>query len=237
MAIIEKYNEKGIKIYQADCLEAMALMPDKAFELALVDPPYGIGENGDRNASRGKLAVAKDYKPFAGGDKYAPPVEYFNELQRVSKNQIVWGANHFIDRIAKPSSCWIVWDKVTGNSDFADSELAWTSFKTAVRNFRFRWSGMLQDDMKNKETRIHPTQKPVKLYEWLLTNYAKPGDRILDTHLGSGSSAIACDNLGFELTAYELDEEYVDGAVKRLIEHRKQLKIFDNDIWRQNTNT
>jgi len=219
----------SIELLNMDCMEYMAGLPDKAFDLAIVDPPYGIGENGDMNASRGKLAVAKDYKAFAGGDAEAPPVEYFNELQRVSKNQIVWGANHFIDRIAKPSSCWVVWDKVTGNTDFADSELAWTSFKTAVRNFRFQWSGMLQGDMKNKEARIHPTQKPVKLYEWLLTNYAKPGQRILDTHGGSMSIAIACHNLGYDLTLCELDEDYYNAGVARFEQHKAQGILFIPD--------
>ena len=214
-------------LYLGDCMDYMATLPDKAFDLAIVDPPYGIGENGDRNASRGKLAVAKDYKAFAGGDADAPPIEYFTELQRVSENQIVWGANHFIDRIAKPSACWVVWDKVTGNSDFADSELAWTSFKTAVRNFRFQWSGMLQGDMKNKEARIHPTQKPVKLYEWLLTKYAKTGQRILDTHLGSGSSAIACHNLGYEMVGVELDEDYFSAACRRIEDAQRQAQMFD----------
>jgi site-specific DNA-methyltransferase (adenine-specific) len=216
-----------IQLLNMDCLEYMAGLPDKAFDLAIVDPPYGIGENGDRNKSRGKLAVAKDYKSFAGGDLEPPPVSYFQELQRVSHNQIIWGANHFIDRIALPSSCWVVWDKVTGNSDFADSELAWTSFKTAVRNFRFQWSGMLQGDMKNKEARIHPTQKPVKLYEWLLTNYAKPGQRILDTHLGSGSSAIAAHNLGFDFVGTELDQDYYDSALARFNKHIAQGSLFD----------
>jgi site-specific DNA-methyltransferase (adenine-specific) len=220
---------KMIELLNIDNMEFMAGLPDKAFDLAIVDPPYGIGENGDRNASRGKLAVAQDYKAFAGGDREAPPVEYFNELQRVSYNQIVWGANHFIDRIAKPSSCWVVWDKVTGNSDFADSELAWTSFKTAVRNFRFQWSGMLQGDMKNKEARIHPTQKPVKLYEWLLTNYAKPGQRILDTHGGSMSIAIACHNLGYDLTLCELDEDYYKAGVARFEQHKAQGSLFIPD--------
>lgn len=213
-------------LYNVDCMEYMATLPDKAFDLAIVDPPYGIGENGDRNVSRGKLAKAQDYKSFAGGDIEPPPIAYFIELQRVSKHQIIWGANHFIDRIALPSSCWIVWDKVTGNSDFADSELAWTSFKTAVRNFRFQWSGMLQGDMKNKEQRIHPTQKPVKLYEWLLTNYAKPGQRILDTHMGSGSSAIACNNLGFEIVGCELDSDYFEAACKRIEQASKQQRLF-----------
>jgi site-specific DNA-methyltransferase (adenine-specific) len=216
----------SIELLNIDCMEYMATLPDKAFDLAIVDPPYGIGENGDRNASRGKLAVSQNYKAFAGGDREPPPIEYFTELQRVSKNQIVWGANHFIDRIAKPSSCWVVWDKVTGNSDFADSELAWTSFKTAVRNFRFQWSGMLQGDMKNKEARIHPTQKPVKLYAWLLTNYAKPGQRILDTHLGSGSSAIAAHYFGVDFVGCELDTDYYNAAKKRFEQATAQLAMF-----------
>ena len=213
-------------ILNVDCMEYMRSLPDKHFDLAVCDPPYGIGENGDRNSSRGKLAVAKNYKSFAGGDREPPAIEYFLEIQRASKNQIIWGANHFIDRIAKPSSCWIVWDKVTGNSDFADSELAWTSFKTAVRNFRFQWSGMLQGDMKNKEERIHPTQKPVKLYEWILTNYAKPGQTIFDSHMGSGSSAIAANNLGFEYVGCELDTDYYNAACERIAQHARQQRLF-----------
>lgn len=216
----------SVELLNIDCMEYMATLPDKAFDLAIVDPPYGIGENGDRNASRAKLAVAQNYKAFAGGDREPPPIEYFTELQRVSKNQIVWGANHFIDRIAKPSSCWVVWDKVTGGSDFADSELAYTSFKTAVRNFRFQWSGMLQGDMKNKEQRIHPTQKPVKLYEWLLTNYAKPWQRVLDTHLGSGSSAIAAHYFGVDFVGCELDKDYFEAAKKRFEQQTAQLAMF-----------
>ncbi len=219
----------SIELIHGDCMEYMRGLPDKAFELAIVDPPYGIGENGDRNASRSKLAIAKNYKSFAGGDMDPPPVEYFDELQRVSVNQIIWGANHFIDRIGRPSSCWVVWDKVTGNSDFADSELAYTSFKTAVRNFRFQWSGMLQGNMAKKELRIHPTQKPVALYEWLLTNYAKPGDRILDTHLGSASSAIAAHNLGFDFVGIELDADYYAAACRRFDAHKAQATLFQPD--------
>lgn len=215
------------KLFNCDCMELLKATPDKFYDLAIVDPPYGIGENGDRNKSRGKLAIAKDYKSFAGGDIEPASAEFFNELVRVSKNQIIWGANHFADRLPCPKSpCWIVWDKVTGESDFSDSELAYTSFKSAVRNFRFQWSGMLQGDMKNKEQRIHPTQKPVKLYEWLLTNYAKPNDKILDTHLGSGSHAIACNNLGFELTACELEKDYFDASVKRIEQANKQIRMF-----------
>ena len=204
----------------------MARYPDNHFELAIVDPPYGIGESGKTNKSRGKLAKAKDYKSFAGDDLKPPDTEYFKELKRVSNNQIIWGANHFCGIFGGSSSCWIVWDKMTGASDFADCELAYTSFKTAVRKFQFQWSGMLQGDMKRKEFRIHPTQKPVKLYEWLLMNYAKEGDKILDTHLGSGSIAIACHNLGFDLTACELDEDYYKAAIERLETHKKQQTLF-----------
>lgn len=213
---MDNFNKSGITLLNMDCMDYMRGLPDKAFDLAIVDPPYGIGESGDRNKSRGKLAIAQDYKPFAGGDKSAPDKEFFAELARVSKNQIVWGANHFADRLVCPaSSCWVVWDKMTGDSDFADCEIAYTSFKTAVRKFQFQWSGMLQGDMKNKEHRIHPTQKPVKLYQWLLSNYAKEGDRILDTHLGSGSSAIAAHYAGFEFVGMELDPDYYAAAVKR----------------------
>jgi site-specific DNA-methyltransferase (adenine-specific) len=144
---------------------------------------------------------------------------------RVSKNQIVWGANHFIERINKNSSCWIVWDK-DGFGDQADCEIAWTSFKTAVRKYKFTWNGFRQEDMKNKEIRFHPTQKPVALYKWLLDKYAKEGDKILDTHLGSGSIAIACHDYGFDLTACELDKEYFDKAMQRINNHTAQLKLF-----------
>ena len=211
-----------IELHNVDCMEYLATLEDNAFELAIVDPPYGIGESGSTNYTRCKLATAKNYKPFAGGDKNAPSEEYFTELERVSKNQIMWGANHYR---ARKSSCWIVWDKVNGATDFADAELAYTSFKSAVRIFRFQWQGMLHGDLKNKEQRIHPTQKPVKLYEWLLMNYAKEGDRILDTHLGSGSIAIACHNLGFDLVGCELDTDYFNAAQKRLKQHQSQLRI------------
>ena len=211
-----------IDLHHVDCMEYLATCEDNAFELAIVDPPYGIGESGATNHTRSKLAKAKKYKPFAGGDKTAPNEQYFRELERVSKNQILWGANHYR---ARESSCWIVWDK-QNSGDFADAELAYTSFKSAVRVFRFMWNGMLQGDMKNKEKRSHPTQKPVKLYEWLLMNYAKEGDRILDTHLGSGSIAIACHNLGYDLVGCELDEDYYKAACDRLDKHKKQLRIF-----------
>ena len=224
----------NINLHLGDCLEAMKEMPDNAYELAIVDPPYGIGEDGKSNHSRGLLAAPKKYTP-KDWDNKAPTHKYFDELFRVSKNVIIWGANHFLGNmlVSVPtlgflnSHCWIVWNKDNGETDFADCELAFTSFNTAVRMFTWRWNGMLQQDMKNKEIRIHPTQKPVKLYEWLLDNYAKEGDKILDTHLGSGSIALACHNRKFDLDAWEIDEEYYNNAVERLENHRSQLTIFD----------
>jgi len=215
-----------IEITNEDNMQLMARYPDNHFELAIVDPPYGIGESSNDNQSRSKLGKSKNYGNKKWDDN-APNIEYFNELKRVSKNQIIFGANHFIENIPKAnSSCWIVWDKVNGENDFADCELAYCSFKTAVRKISLRWHGMLQHDMKKKEIRIHPTQKPVKLYEWLLHHYATEGDKILDTHWGSGSIALACHNLKFDLTACELDKEYYDAAMKRLKKHQQQLTMF-----------
>ena len=207
------------KVYNMDCMEGMKNFPDKHFDLAIVDPPYGI------NASKGMWGSSNKGKVTDYGkrdwDKSIPPEEYFLELQRVSKNQIVWGGNYFG---LKPSSCWLVWDKLN-SADFADCELAWSSFESAVRKFAYRWNGMLQQNMKDKEIRIHPTQKPVALYEWLLQNYAKQGDKILDTHLGSGSSRIAADKLGFSFTGYELDKEYFDAQEKRYNEFKSQVRM------------
>jgi site-specific DNA-methyltransferase (adenine-specific) len=201
----------------------MGRYEDNHFDLAIVDPPYGINMDGGKIGGD-NLGTAKNYIK-KNWDCSAPEKEYFEELFRVSKNQIIWGANHFISKIPFDSTCWVVWNKInTGN--FADCELAWTSFNTAVRMFNFRWNGMLQQDMKNKEHRIHPTQKPVALYKWLLKNYATEGDKILDTHLGSGSIAIACHDLGFDLTACELDTDYYNAAMKRIEDHKKQLQLF-----------
>lgn len=216
----------NLTLTNEDCMALLARTPDKYYELAIVDPPYGIGESGDKNKSRGLKAKAKEYKAFSGNDLEPPNKKYFNEIIRVSKNQIIWGANHFISRLPFDSSCWVVWDKLNGETDFADCELAYTSFKTAVRKFEYRWQGMLQQDMKNKETRIHPTQKPIALYKWLLANYAKPGDKIIDTHLGSGSIAIACLDMGFELTGCELDSEYFGKMQKRINAFMAQSKLL-----------
>ena len=215
----------NITLYNADCMEIMKGFSDKQFKLAIIDPPYGIGEDGLKNHSRSECAVSKKYTPKSW-DKKSPDKCFFDELIRVSKNQIIFGANHFISKIPYDSSCWIVWDKENGENDFADCELAWTSFNTSVRKFAFRWQGMLQGNMKQKEVRIHPTQKPVALYKWILKNYAKEGDTILDTHLGSGSSAIAAHDGGFEFTGIELDEEYFNNAVERIKTHQRQLNLF-----------
>ena len=216
----------AVELLNCDCMEYMAGLEDNSFDLAIVDPPYGIGESGATNKSRSKLATAKDYKPFSGNDIEPPPPEYFGALRNISKNQIIWGANHFASHFDSASSCWIVWDKMNGDSDFADCELAYTSFGSAVRQFRYRWAGMLQGDMKNKEKRIHPTQKPVKLYQWILQNYAKPGQRILDTHLGSGSSAIAAHYYGCDFVGCELDKDYYDAACRRFEKETRQIKLL-----------
>ena len=211
-------------------MEGMKQFPDKYFELAIVDPPYGIGasdykrggtQHGNSKA-KCKVYASKDW------DKSAPSVEYFDELFRVSKNQIIWGANHFISRIPYDSSCWVVWDKVNGDNGYADCELAWTSFKSAVRQYTYRWHGMLQQNMKDKEQRIHPTQKPVALYKWLLMKYAKPGDKILDTHVGSASSLIACYEYGFDFIGFEIDKDYYKAAKERLEAVKNQVSMLTN---------
>jgi site-specific DNA-methyltransferase (adenine-specific) len=201
-----------ITITNEDNMLLMARYPDNYFDLAIVDPPYGIGMDGNANWSGSKHKV-KDW------DNETPSQEYFNELLRVSKNQIVWGANHFISKIPKDSKCWIVWDKKNDGFSFADGEMAWTSFETAVRFFRYHRG-------QQTDTRIHPTQKPTALYKWILDKYAKEGDKILDTHLGSGSIAIAAHDYKYELTACELDKEYYDKAIQRITNHTNQQKLF-----------
>ena len=211
-----------------DCMEYMNGLPDKAFDLAIVDPPYGIGASESfagetRKSGNGcALKTAFDKKSW---DNAIPNKDYFDELKRVSKNQIIWGAN-YMTNFLPASMGWIVWDKDNGTTKFSDCELAYTSFDIRLRKFLFTWNGMIQGDMKNKEQRIHPTQKPTKLYEWLLTNYAKPGDRILDTHLGSMSSVIACLNLGFKVVGCELDSDYFKAGCERVAQSQKQVRMF-----------
>ena len=213
--------------FNMDCLEAMREMPDKAFDLAVVDPIYGGVTQGGymKNLdSTTKLAKPIQYN-LALWNQPKTGKEYFSELFRVSKNSIVWGGNYFVEEINRNSQCWIVWDK-QNTGGFADFEMAWTSFDSASRIFRFTWNGMLQEDMKNKEVRIHPTQKPVALYKWILSRYAKPGDKILDTHLGSGSSRIAAYDLGFDFVGYEIDKEYFDKQEERFAKHTARTSLF-----------
>ena len=203
-----------IKIIHGDCLEYMATLKDKAFELAIVDPPYGIKVN--HNMGRRSGDISSDYKKVEWDDE-PPTKEYFKELFRISQNQIVWGANHFMDLISRRSPCWIVWDKKFSNEvSFASCELAYTSFDSVTK--RFEYSSSRKDG-------IHPTQKPVALYQWLLKNYAKQGDKILDTHLGSGSSAIAADIMGFDFVGIEIDEDYYKAALDRFNRHKQQLTL------------
>ena len=222
---MNKLQLGNITAIHGDCMDYMKTLPDKCFDLAIVDPPYGIGEDGSKNHTRTKKAKAKDYKAYSSGDTEAPNLQYWDELQRVSKKIIAWGANHYISKLPFDSPCWIVWDKDNGENDFADCELAYTNFDTAVRRFKYRWAGMLQQDMKNKQDRIHPNEKPIALYKWLLSNYSKQGYKILDTHGGSFSHAIACHDLEFELTIIEKDKFYFEKAIKRLKWHQRQQTI------------
>ena len=199
-----------LDIKNCDCKELMKEFPDKHFDLAIVDPPYGI------DVTKMELGSGK-YKSDKGWDSSAPDEEYFRELFRVSKNQIIWGANHFLQTIGRVrvinTPCWLVWNKNNGTSDFADAELAWTSFENPVRLLTFGLTQQPQFDIKN---RFHPTQKPTKLYEWILSKFATEGMKILDTHLGSGSIAIACHGYKVDLVASEIDKEYFDKAMKRI---------------------
>ena len=206
-----------IELLNMDCMEYMATLPDKAFNLAIVDPPYGIGRDKKQNKNEGKWRFKRYHD--SEWDNDSPSPEYFKELFRISKNQILWGANHYIEKIPFNSSCWLIWDKVNGGGDFADCELAWTSLKGAVRQFTYYFG------TENNE-RIHPTQKPKQLYKWILSRYATPDMRIIDTHLGSGSSAIAAYDFGCDFVGMEIDKDYYDAAVKRFNIHKMQTKLF-----------
>lgn len=223
--VIQKFAVGSSRVYQADCMDLLRQTPDKYYSLCIVDPPYGMGI-GQRvgggkafGKDRGRSIIApKIYRGF--DDSQIPGAGYFQELKRVSANQIIFGGNYFIQHLEN-TPCFVVWDKDrTGN--FADAELAWTSFKSPTKIFRFRWNGLLQQDMKNKEERIHPTHKPVALYRWLLKNYAKPGDKILDTHLGSGSSRIAAHEAGHDFVGFELDKDYFEAQEKRFQKYLSQ---------------
>ena len=217
--VLAKEGENVLKmneLYNMDCMEGMRQFPDKYFELAIVDPPYGIGAGKEKPHNGWKDYGIKHW------DNQSPNKTYFKELFRVSQNQIIWGANHFISKMPKDFSCFIIWDKGQRNFSLADGEMAWTSFKKAARIFNYSRARALQ------EGKIHPTQKPIKLYEWLLTNYAKPGDKILDTHVGSASSLIACHNYGFEYIGFEIDPDYYKAAKERLEAVKNQVSMFAN---------
>lgn len=219
--------------YNMDCMEGMKEFPDNYFDLAIVDPPYGIGvgsmsyTNGVQIVGKA-LAKRRDYSGHSEWDRAIPNRAYFDELFRVSKNQIIWGGNYFTEHL-KPSKSWIVWDKRCDekySDSFADCELAWAS-KGVARVFRFLYKGMLQQDMKNKEDRFHPTQKPVQLYKWLLDKYMPVGGVLLDTHVGSASSLIACEDMGFDYVGFEIDKEYYKLGVERIQRHTAQISLKD----------
>lgn len=226
--------------YNIDCMEFMRTLPDKAFDLAIVDPPYGIREDGGRNRchyvkqkNRTSIYVKDGGYEKKSWDKHPPDPEFFCELFRVSKNQIIWGANYF----ELPPAGAIFWDKVNDGSDQSDGEIAFCSLTKRVDIFRYMWRGMMQGksitdgatqqgDKSKNEVRIHPTQKPVALYTWILQKYARPGDKILDTHLGSGSSRIAAYDLGFDFVGCEIDEDYFEAQETRFLKHSAQENLF-----------
>ena len=216
-----------IKVTNEDNMELMSRYPDNHFDLAIVDPPYGLdfgSFNRTNKTSDGTRIKANKYKN-SNWDENIPSENFFKELFRVSKNQIIWGGNYFPFIWNYGGKGFIFWNKGNPVPNFADGELAWTSFNKVAKQFDFRYYGNLEGNTSAGK-KLHPTQKPVKLYEWLLMNYAKEGDKILDTHLGSGSIAIACHNLKYDLTACELDKEYFEAAMKRLNNHTAQLRII-----------
>ena len=215
-------------VYLMDNMELMAKYPDGYFDLALVDPPYGIGEDGRKKVrtspSRPNSYLRKPKYESKGWDNEPPKKDYFLELIRVSKNVIIWGANHFIENIPNQnSSCWIVWDKKNEGTDFADCELAWSNMKTTVRKYTVHKF----HETKGGKQCIHPTQKPVALYQWIYKNYLPNGGKVLDTHLGSGSNRIAADKMGnIDFTACEIDEDYFNAQEKRFNQYKSQLTLF-----------
>jgi site-specific DNA-methyltransferase (adenine-specific) len=213
---------KDIQLIHGDSLQALKGYGDNHFDVAIVDPPYMDSFNTDNwVASNAKQKEYKNRQETLTNNK--PTKEYFEELFRVSKNQIIWGGNYFTLPISRG---WIFWLKNQSDNYFSDGELAWTSFDRVLKVFYFHWSGMLQGDMKNKEIKIHPTQKPVALYRWVLDKYTSEGDLILDTHLGSGSIAIACHQMKRKLIGYEIDAEYYEKACKRFKEQTAQQALW-----------
>ena len=230
VCLLNKLRMPISEVKNMDCMEAMKGFPDKYFDLAVVDPPYGIGEDGSRAITRNRPTPKYPNpkpKSYKGVGWDTAPINKFtlDEITRVSKAQVFWGANHYSDILPHPSSGWIYWDKDT-TGDFSDGELAWTSFNKALRRVDFLWSGFRKGE---KTIRIHPTEKPVFLYRWILQNYAKPGDKILDTHLGSGSSRIAAWDMGFDFWGYELDADYFAAMEARFQAHISKPVLFSPD--------
>lgn len=210
----------NITLYNGDCMEYLRSLPDNAFDLAVVDPPYGIKRAGQKETSCVNPKHNRKYFDDRGWDNHIPDAEYFRELERVSVNQIIWGGNYFVPHLNKGTMGWMVWDKGQHGLTMSDCELAYSSFDRATRVV------VINRGELAREGTTHPTQKPIALYAWILNNYAKEGDRILDTHLGSGSSAIAAWELGFEFVGIEIDSEYYNNAVERIKRHTAQGKLF-----------
>jgi len=212
-----------MQLFNEDCLDVMRRLADKSVDLILTDPPYGAGFEVMKKITVSNCAAVGDYH-YGDWNNSIPGAEYFSEIMRVSKHQVIFGGNYFVEHL-RNSPCWIVWDK-DNSGNFADCELAWCSFSSAVRRFKYRWNGMLQQDMKNKEDRIHPTQKPVRLFEWILEKYAEPGWKIMDPFLGSGSSAIAAKRLGYEFIGVEREQSYFEAALERIPRETAQQALF-----------
>lgn len=209
------------RLYNIDCMEAIRNIPDKYFQLAITDPPYGIGIDGQKISINKNPKHNRKEHQRKGWDKSIPQEEYFRELERVSVNQIIWGGNYFVEHLKEGHKGWIVWDKGQRGLTMSDCELAYTSFDKPTRIVTINRAELAKDGT------IHPTQKPVKLYEWILKNYAQPGDRIIDTHAGSGASCIACHRMRYEWLAFEIDKDYYRKATERIQAEQAQLSIFD----------
>jgi len=222
-----------IELLNIDCMEYMKTCKDNEFDLAITDPPYFEGPNKSGYYGKGYSSLgvqrAKHYDAESE-DWDIPDEQYFSELKRISKNQIIWGANHFAGVFDSSSTCWIIWDKDNGKSSFADAELAYSSFGTAARIFKYMWNGMHQGsfggDVRKNVKRIHPTQKPIQLYDWILKNYAVPGQKIIDTHSGSASLAISCHYFGCDLVACEKDKIHFENSKERFKAETAQEALF-----------
>ena len=223
----EKYINQ---IINADCMDILKQLPDKCIDLVLTDSPYGINASSKnflrqgKQTGKSKCISGLKYK-VSNWDNNIPDKLVFDEIKRVSKNQIIFGGNYFVENLSN-SSCWLVWNKNNGNNLYADCELAWTNFNSAVRKYDWTWHGMIQENMKDKDIRIHPTQKPLKLFEMILRDYSNENDLILDCFSGSGTTAIACHNLKRRFICIEKDKDYWQASVERLKNAQAQLKLF-----------